>query len=478
MVVTGTNLRRVGISAQLLRERGDAGELLIHALAQLPRDLSVSIPAPPAARTTLRLIARAYQIEERVTFDDAESDVLLDRLIRDGGTIADVVESQASTGDEPSPSNGDDTLFEGHRVAIVTNVATHYRVPLFCGMARRLDAAGARLRVYFLADVPAQRAWMQTREVEFDHEILNSVDLRRDRGRRLMPLNLAKRLEDFRPTLLLASGFSPLVAARAAGYASRRQIPFGVWSGEIGSRPSAQGRVRRVQRKWIIDRAAFALAYGWESARYLRSLATDLPLVIGRNTTQLGPVRVRPNEPKTFELLTVGRLERGKALDVILAAVTEIEGLPCRLTVIGDGPELGRLRQGADNRVRFLGARTPEEVREAYSKADLFLFPSRYDIFGLVLVEAMGAGMPVVVSRAVGSVADLAVDGVNALVVDDHEPRTWADAIARLVRDHGLRASLGASAQSTIGSRWTTAHAVDAMLAGLRLPLLPKESAV
>src|SRR2546427_3743126 len=415
MVVTQTILeRRLGVSAQLLRERDDAAELLVHALAQLPDDVQASVPASPAVRPRLELLARAYQVDQRLKLDEGVSNGLLEDLILDRRPIADVVELLGAAEDPPSSLRDHDEMFEGHRVAVVTNVPTHYRVPLFAGMARRLAAAGAAFRVYFLSDVPAKREWMRTPSLEFDHEILKSIDLRRDRGRRLMPINLARQLDDFRPTLLLVGGFSPLVGARIAAYASRREIPFGVWSGEIASRPTARSRVRRIQRKWIVDRAAFAVSYGWESACYLRSLRTDLPLVIGRNTTATGPAPARPIEPETLELLTVGRAEKGKALDVVLAAVSKLAGVSWRLTVIGDGPELEGLMRDADPRVRFIGARTSGEVLDAHSKADIFLFPSRYDIFGLVLVEAMGAGTAVVVSRAVGAVADLAVDRVNA----------------------------------------------------------------
>ena len=474
MVATKTDLQRgVGVSAHVLDSSDDAGELLVHAIAQLPEHVHATLPVPPAVRRRLEMLAHAYQIDHRVEFAEAKvSEASLEHLLLERRPIGEIVESLTSRDDAPSSSTADDTLFAGHRVALVTNVPTHYRVPLFARMSQRLVAAGAAFRIHFLSDVPAERRWMRTAPLEFDHEILKSFDLSGDRGRRLMPVNLAKRLDDFRPTILLAGGFSPFVGMRLAAYAERHRIPFGIWSGEIASRPTAQSRLRRSQRKWIVDRTAFALAYGWESVRYLRSLRPDLPVVIARNTSPIGPVRDRPTEPDVIQLLTVGRAEKGKALDVVLSASSRLDGVPWRLTVIGAGRELQRLRQAADKRVRFLGARTPAEVRDAYSRADIFAFPSRYDIFGLVLVEAMGAGTPVVVSRAVGAVADLAVDGLNGLVLDGHDPDGWADAIRRVARDHRLRSMLGANAQQTIRKRWTIDHAVNAMLAGLRLPLI------
>jgi glycosyltransferase involved in cell wall biosynthesis len=228
-------------------------------------------------------------------------------------------------------------------------------------------------------------------------------------------------------------------------------------------------------RKYIVNRSAFAISYGWQSTRYLGGLRNDLPVVIGRNTTSIGPTRVPRTEMEALELLTVGRAEKGKALDVLIAAVSNVTSISWRLSVIGDGPQLSKLMRDAPPRVCFHGAMAPSDVLRAHSKADIFLFPSRYDIFGLVLVEAMGAGTAVVVSRNAGAVSDLVVNGVNAVFVEDHDPRNWAAAIRRLARDPELRSTLGENARATIRRRWTIEHAADAMVAGLRLGLLKRE---
>ncbi len=72
-----------------------------------------------------------------------------------------------------------------------------------------------------------------------------------------------------------------------------------------------------------------------------------------------------------------------------------------------------------------------------------FVFPSQIDVFGLVVVEALGAGLATVMNSAAGSAEDLAVDGENCLVVDGADPETWAAAIEALVLDEELRTRLG-----------------------------------
>jgi len=468
--------RRLAVSAERSSKDPQAAELAVHMLAQLQDHVTLDLPLDLPQRVVVERLARAYGIADRVSFGRGRGcEPSLEKLLAGEATFAELVEELSGNAATTFAPRGDDTLFKGQRIAIVTNLPTHYRVPLFACIARRLETAGAELRVYFLADVPQMRAWMREGSPDFDHEIVKSIDLNRDRGRRLMPLALARRLEHFRPTIVLATGFSPFVSARLAVFARRRGVPFGVWSGEIPTRRTAQGRVRRAARKYIVNRSAFAVSYGWQSARYLRALRSDLPVVIGRNTTSIGPSHVARTGTEALELLTVGRAEEGKALDVLIAAVSKVADVSWRLSVIGDGPQLSKLMRDAGPRIFFHGAMPPSEVLRAHSKADIFLFPSRYDIFGLVLVEAMGAGTAILVSRSAGSVSDLVVNGVNAVVVEDHDPRSWAAAIERLGRDAELRSTLGENARATIRRRWTIEHAADAMVAGLRLGLLAGE---
>jgi glycosyltransferase involved in cell wall biosynthesis len=249
-------------------------------------------------------------------------------------------------------------------------------------------------------------------------------------------------------------------------------VPFGIWSGETASRATAQSRLRAFGRRRIANRASFAIAYDSRSAAYLRSLRHDLPIVLGRNTTLAASPRAEVGHSPFIEVLTVGRAEAGKALEVAIDAARQVSG--CRLTVIGGGsalPELKR-RASAHPRVRFLGAFKPEDVRKAYTGADIFLFPSRYDVFGLVLVEAMSAGLASIVSTAPGAVDDLCVPDANSLVLDSADPAAWAEALSTLVGDSKLRKTLGVGAKRTIRNRWTLEHAADAMLAGLRLGIL------
>jgi glycosyltransferase involved in cell wall biosynthesis len=171
-------------------------------------------------------------------------------------------------------------------------------------------------------------------------------------------------------------------------------------------------------------------------------------------------------------LVAVGDLASNrKGMDVLIDALSLVPHLQCELRLIGGGqllPELAA-RARTDPRITVLGPLSAAETRAEMASSDLYLFPTRFDVFGLSLVEAMGCGLASAVTSNAGAVEDLCVPDVNCLLVDCHEPEEWASAMEKLCSDADLRASLGRHAAESIAARWTMDHSVDAMLAGLRL---------
>lgn len=444
------------------------GDLFVHALAQLPDDVRLTIAGAGGARRRFEAIASAYGIAERVEFaSTAEGRTDTPEF----SAMAELVEALGSPDDPPASSMRSGTSLGGERIAVVTNLPAPYRLPLFRGMHGRLTAEGAAFRVFFLADT-SERSWMTATPDGFDYDVLSSVPLPIRSRRPLVPADLERRLRGFGPTIVVAAGLSPFVATRAGMFARRRAIPFGVWSGEIATMSTARNRLRQLQRHRLARLADFGIAYGFHAAEYLRLLQPNLPVVYARNTS------VATAQPRTgsvagaVELLAVGDLASPrKGIDIAVDALRLLPDLDCRLTVVGGGRMLDDLSQTAsrDERIRFLGGLSPAEVQLEYGRAHAFVFPSRSDIFGLALVEAMAAGLAVITASNPGVAGDLPVDGRNALILERHDPSLWAESIRRIVEDAELRATLGEAAAHSVARRWTMAHSVDAMLAGLRL---------
>jgi hypothetical protein len=468
-------------------------DLLVQALAQLPDDVRLEVDAGHSERPTVELLASAYGLDHRVSFvtrggaagrgvvvrsNPPESPIGPPATSAACTSMAELVES-LSRPDDPAASlqRGSDEMFRGQRIALVTNFAAHYRLPLFEQISERLQEAGACFRVVFSGARARSRPWLVSDSAPmFDHSSLRSIDLPLRKRPPHFPLALRRELRSFGPTVILSAGFSPFVTERVARVAAGERAKWGLWSGETEAMKTAASRLRYVQRRAVVSRADFAVAYGHAAASYLRTLRPTLPIVYGRNTAPLPEARERNAKPRaTVELVTIGDLtSRRKGVDLVLDALGEAPDLDCGLTVVGGGKLLRRLstRAAGDPRVRFTGALPPAATRRAVRAADILLFPTRSDVFGLVLVEAMGSGAAVIASTAPGAIADLAVPDHNCVVVPESEPRAWARAISRLIADQDLRLKLGARASAAVRSRWTIDHAADAMVAGLRLGLL------
>lgn len=176
----------------------------------------------------------------------------------------------------------------------------------------------------------------------------------------------------------------------------------------------ARGLIHPWQEPHIRDvfrSAAATLAVSGAIREDIASLANGATVQVVPNGVDtdffVPPPGARSTAP--FRFLTVGILDSNKAVDVLLRAFAALapQGLGPILEIGGKGPERDDLqklarRLGIDDRVRFLGQLSREQVRRAMQRANAFVLPSRVETFGVVLIEAMATGLPVIASRAGG----------------------------------------------------------------------------
>ena len=142
-------------------------------------------------------------------------------------------------------------------------------------------------------------------------------------------------------------------------------------------------------------------------------------------------------------MVTVGRLVRRKAVHELLEGVARLRNPRVKLIVIGDGPESGRLRQqaadcGIRRQVRFLGNVDDDTKFGLMERCDLFVSASRHEGFGLVFLEAMALGLPVV-SYDEGGQSEFLLDGITGALVAGGRRARLFDEIRRLVESRELR---------------------------------------
>lgn len=155
-------------------------------------------------------------------------------------------------------------------------------------------------------------------------------------------------------------------------------------------------------------------------------------------------------------LLYVGRLSAEKEIDRIKPVLQAIPN--ARLALVGDGPYRQELEKHfEDTHTHFVGYLTGKDLAAAFASADAFIFPSRTETLGLVLLEAMAAGCPVIAANA-GGIPDIVTDGVNGYLFEPDDENGAIEATHKLLNNQQERESLRQNARLE-AERWGWAAA-------------------
>jgi colanic acid/amylovoran biosynthesis glycosyltransferase len=256
-------------------------------------------------------------------------------------------------------------------------------------------------------------------------------------------------------------------------------------------RPVLAGR-RRVEGTRVDDFPTFTFETGHISP-YERLYRRRLPRLLRQSTevisvsrswrdriVMLGcpPEKVRTNYlgvDSTFfdgarsqfdplSIIFVGRLVRRKGAHILLEGLRLLHGrgVDARLTIVGEGPESDQLKRTAAEKslpVRFLGRRSPAEIRELLRQAAVLCAPSTTaggevpEALGLVLLEAQAMSVPVVATRN-GGIPETLEDGRTGYLVDEESPAALAGALETLLGNEPLNRSFGQRARAFVCERF------------------------
>jgi glycosyltransferase involved in cell wall biosynthesis len=224
----------------------------------------------------------------------------------------------------------------------------------------------------------------------------------------------------------------PLVSTKHNDNPFRRNYPFRMVERAAANRCAATITISESLREFTLH--------------YTRPRTQVVTVLYGLNAPAQAPQRA--SESDTPTMLAVARLVRQKGLDVLIRAMKPTcDAVPdARLLIAGDGPErpaLERLTRelGLEDRVSLLGHR--DDIEQLMRGAWLLVHPARWEGFGLVLLEAMRMGLPVV-ATSVSAIPEIVVAGATGRLVSPDDPSALAEALIDVLGDERFRREAGA----------------------------------
>lgn len=350
------------------------------------------------------------------------------------------------------------------RVAFLTNFIPPYRIGLYESLARE----AGELRVFISTPMESNRDWTPDWG-SLDVVQQKTLTLRRkwktdtfsEDYELHVPYDTLKQLRAYEPDVIL-TGEMGARSVQAVAYARLTRTPVVLWAMLSEHTEQSRGGLRTPVRRWLARSVDAIIVNGESGARYFHKLGVndEKLLRINQSLTMTQFLAISPLRPfgPSLQLLYVGSLSERKGVDVLLRGVAAWATVhprdSIRLTLVGDGPlgeDLRRRTLPANVEVQWVGSVPYEELPKWFGQADVLLFPSLGDEWGLVVNEAFASGVPVVGSTYAQAVEELVRDGENGWVFTPDSPDAVAAALQRVLETDPARlAAMRSAARETI----------------------------
>ena len=334
------------------------------------------------------------------------------------------------------------------RLAVVTPTPTPYRDPFWNIVG---GTPGVELTVYYARRGDNQRPWDITWDQHFKAVYPRAVPVL-PHGESYWNPRITQLLRRGRHEALLLGGYNHLTMLVAARFARRNRIPYYLMSEVYLAQPRSRWRrlVKGPVVRWVVRGARGWLPTGTLAAEYLVHYGADPERIcFVPNVPDLDAIRAQADAIMPTRsavrarlgwgddpcILFVGRLLALKQVDTLIQAFARVASrMPAQLVIAGDGPKRQALEclareLNVAERVRFCGFVSPDALIPLYCAADLFVLPSSDETWGVVVLEALATGLPVIVSNMVGCHRDV----VRSYEVGDVVPPCQVERLAAAI---------------------------------------------
>lgn len=353
-------------------------------------------------------------------------------------------------------------------VVVIHNVISPHITPVFQALAKKVH-----LTVLYCAESEDNRSWAE-KPTGFEYQVLSHWSLKlqgKDLFTYFINPGILSALQKLQPDVVVIAGWDLPTYQITAVYCALKHIPYILWSGSTHYELSWRRTIARPLVQLIIAGASGFLAYGLRARDYLLSLGADpAKVTIAYNTTNLEKygkaartiqqqARKLKKQLKLEQKVTIlyyGQLIERKGVDVLIRAFAQLKKkIPnAALIIVGSGPdEAGLKKLVAQLQVSDITMHPnpgDDGIVAYYHAADIFVLPSHEEVWGLVVNQAMVAGLPIIVSNKVGSATDLVIDGETGYVFPDGSTDYLTQKLIELLQDKRLRQKLGFQAKKRI----------------------------
>lgn len=332
------------------------------------------------------------------------------------------------------------------RVAIVSVVPSPYQRDLFAALAERSEV---ELSVFYLEAAAPDSPWPKKPLARYE-SILRGGWL--PIGSARVHWNVPPCLDDFDVVVMnTLMSFTGQWLMRTA-LRGRRWI---FWGERLTGSGSLHDLLSAPLHRASAIAAIGSLAQRSYAARFPRPRSFCIPYFCELERFLAAP---RPSANGEVVFLFCGQMIARKGIDLLLNAFASVKG--AKLLLVGREAsvqtQLAALAPEVRERIEFAGFHAPEDLPQLFARAHVFVLPSRHDGWGVVVNQALGAGMPIICSDAVGAAHDLIEPKVNGRIVPAGDVSKLAQAMQRFVDEPATIAAFGEASRAKAVA-WTPA---------------------
>jgi glycosyltransferase involved in cell wall biosynthesis len=362
------------------------------------------------------------------------------------------------------------------RVMYLTNIPSPYRMAFWEVLGTQCD-----LTVVFEDVNEKNRYWEVEPGKNFKSVFLNGFSFATEFH---INYGLISHIKKFKYDVIVISGYNSPTDMRAINYLLKNDIPF-IFSADGGFPKADESHFRKEIKHHFLAGAALNMSSGTMCDKYFKSYGVKEENIRRYNFSSITsadlevPISI-PARANTIKrkyglkekvVIGVGQFIPRKGFDILLDVWGHVNLKDTSLVLVGGGPDRKLyeriIRENDLQNVILIDFIPKAKLFELYRISDLFVFPTRYDIWGLTLGEAMACGLPVISSANAAATYDLVLDGENGYIESLESSVSWARRIEELVLDENKNKSFGRKSIEIMRS-YTIEHMVDDYMAAFR----------